>query len=242
MPKLPERKVGIIACSGEEIAEGTVTRLAALTVLHRLRPGRTVTICLPLFLAGGEGDRAFARFHPTITVDGCDLRCAERGTDFYSGKPAASVVVSDLLAEAGLPAPKGRRCLNDAGQRAVDFTANRLAELVDRILDTSSPIADASLDAPAPLVDKRAPVTCSCGSGVPVTRLEMDGRTVELLALPLIFTALHEAGILADDPATADKLMQTVKIYNEVPAMAESRYREVILREYKDFCAREAKR
>ena len=51
MPELPRKKVGIIACSGEEIAEGTVTRLAALRVLHELRPGDTVTICLPLFLS-----------------------------------------------------------------------------------------------------------------------------------------------------------------------------------------------
>ncbi len=55
MPELPQRKVGIVACSGEELAEGTVTRLAALRVLHQLRPGETVTICLPLFLAGGRG-------------------------------------------------------------------------------------------------------------------------------------------------------------------------------------------
>ncbi len=81
MPDLPERKIGIIACSGEELAVGTVTRLAALKVLHEARPGKTVTICLPLFLAGGAGDRAFARFHPTITVDGCELRCAARGTE-----------------------------------------------------------------------------------------------------------------------------------------------------------------
>ena len=64
MPELPERKVGIVACSGEELAEGTVARLAALKVLHELRRGRTVTICLPLFLAGGEGDRAFASLSP----------------------------------------------------------------------------------------------------------------------------------------------------------------------------------
>ena len=86
MPNLPERKVGIVSCSGEELAEGTVARLAALKVLHESRPGKTVTICLPLFLAGGEGDRAFARFHPTITIDGCHLRCAARGTEMYSGK------------------------------------------------------------------------------------------------------------------------------------------------------------
>src|SRR5512143_1554192 len=102
MPSLPEPKVGIVACSGEEIAEGTVTRLAALKVLHELRRGRTVTICLPLFLAGGEDDRAFARVNPTITVDGCALKCAAHGTEMYSGKPAASVVVSELAAQHGL--------------------------------------------------------------------------------------------------------------------------------------------
>ena len=102
MPELPGRKVGIVACSGEELAEGTVTRLAALKVLEQLRPGGTVTICLPLFLAGGEGDRAFARYYPTIAVDGCDKRCAACATEQFSGKPAASVVVTDLLAEHGL--------------------------------------------------------------------------------------------------------------------------------------------
>jgi uncharacterized metal-binding protein len=101
MPSAPKSKVGIIACSGEEIAEGTVTRLAALRVLHELRRAETVTICLPLFLAGGEDDRSFARFHPTITVDGCSLRCAAHGTETYSGKPAAGIVVSELA--AGLP-------------------------------------------------------------------------------------------------------------------------------------------
>ncbi|MBZ5516977.1 MAG: DUF3488 and transglutaminase-like domain-containing protein [Acidobacteriia bacterium] len=32
MPSLPERKVGIVACSGEELAEGTVTRLAVFYI------------------------------------------------------------------------------------------------------------------------------------------------------------------------------------------------------------------
>ncbi len=136
MPDLPERKVGIIACSGEELAFGTVTRLAALKVLHEARPGKTVTICLPLFLAGGEGDRAFARFHPTITVDGCELRCAARGTEMYSGKPSASLVVSELAAENDIDQIDGRRTLNEAGQKAVELTAERLTVLVDQILAT----------------------------------------------------------------------------------------------------------
>src|SRR3972149_4045719 len=99
MVNLPQKKVGIVACSGEELAGGTITRLAALKVLEQLRPKDTVTICLPLFLAGGEGDRAFARFYPTIAIDGCDQRCAARATEMYSGKPAASVVVTELMTD-----------------------------------------------------------------------------------------------------------------------------------------------
>src|SRR5512135_909606 len=134
MPDLPKKKVGIISCSGEEIAEGTVTRLASLKVLEQLRPQDTVTICLPLFLAGGEGDRAFARFYPTIAVDGCELRCAARATEMYSGKPAASLVVRDVVVQEGLDEPQGLRRLNSAGAAAVDATAERLAKTVDELL------------------------------------------------------------------------------------------------------------
>lgn len=163
MPDLPERKVGIIACSGEELAVGTVTRLAALKVLHETRQGKTVTICLPLFLAGGEGDRAFARFHPTITVDGCDLRCAARGTSMYSGVPTAGVVVTELAAQHGWTNIEGRRKLNAQGMMAVEVVAERLAELVDDILAAkpASPLVSiGSTPSPRP-----AEVPgCACGS------------------------------------------------------------------------------
>jgi hypothetical protein len=166
MPRLPERKVGIIACSGEELAEGTVTRLAALKVLHEMQRGRTVTICLPLFLAGGEGDRAFARFHPTITVDGCELRCAARGTEMYSGKPTASLVVRELLTEAGLPAPSGRRRLDEAGLRAVDVTADRLTRLVDQVLAETGPAPGPSGAIPLVMHPR--------GQGIPTTKANGD--------------------------------------------------------------------
>jgi uncharacterized metal-binding protein len=162
MPDLPPRKVGIVACSGEELPEGTVARLAALKVLHELRPGKTVTICLPLFLAGGEGDRAFARFHPTITVDGCELRCAARGTEMYSGKPAASIVVNDIATGAGVI--EGRRSLNEAGKQAVDTTAQRLAELVDQFV--GKPYArDALVQLAVPQPSERQAIGCSSRSG-----------------------------------------------------------------------------
>ena len=74
-------KVGIISCSGEATPEGTISRLATRRVLELLRPNTTVTLCLPLFLAGNEAERSFAKTHPTITIDGCDKQCAKWGTE-----------------------------------------------------------------------------------------------------------------------------------------------------------------
>ena len=127
MVDLPKKKVGIVACSGEELAEGTVTRLAALKVLEQLRPNDTVTICLPLFLAGGQGDRAFARFYPTIAVDGCAERCAARSTELYSGKPAASLVVSDLVAENHLEKTLFKSGFSGARQDKKGFMAYHIS-------------------------------------------------------------------------------------------------------------------
>ena len=238
MSEFLERKIGIIACSCEELAEGTVARLAALKVLNELRPRETVTICLPLFLAGGAGDRAFARLHPTITVDGCDLRCAARGTEMYSSKPAASLVVNELVAECGLERPDGRRRLNAAGKMAVEVTAERLAAMVDQALGKEAgTVLAAEEPADAPNREERE-VACSCGSGVAVTRLIIDGQTVEWLALPLIFRHFREKG-LGQDEAAAHQLFETVKIYNAVPPEAEAGYRNAIMLEYAAYCQKE---
>ena len=240
MPKLPEKKVGIVACSGEEMAEGTVTRLAALKVLEELRPNDTVTICLPLFLAGGEGDRAFARFYPTIAVDGCELRCAARATEEHSGKPAASIVVSELVAERGLEPPLGRRQLDKAGERAVSITAQQMAGLVDLLLDRrwsrrEGEFAGGAIDLP---VQQQKVAACSCGSGIPVQQVAIDGETVTLIALPAIFEQFQQAG---KEPCTAiaQELLEQVQIYNPVPAGQEGGYQAALLREYETFYAEE---
>ena len=234
MPSVPRSKVGIVACSGEELAEGTVTRLAALKVLNELRRGETVTICLPLFLAGGEDDRAFARNHPTITVDGCELRCAARGTEMYSGKPAGSIVVNDLLAEQGLPKARCRRRLDAAGLRAVEVTAARLAELVDAALGRTGP-----REGSEPVPEDAGEVTCSCGSGIPVSKLKIAGALVEVVQLPAIFRMLRDA---AADQDFANKLLATVKIYNYVAPEAEGAWREALANEYQAWCERERSR
>jgi uncharacterized metal-binding protein len=243
MPELPGRKVGIVACSGEELAEGTVTRLAALKVLEQLRPGETVTICLPLFLAGGEGDRAFARFYPTIALDGCEERCAARATERYSGRPAATVVVGDLVREAGLARPRGARRLDAAGLRAVDVTADRVADLVDELLGGTWSRRSGSFVEAGPAVagapEAPSPAGCACASAVPVQTVEVDGRAVPLVALPLLFEQFLDAG-KAPGPEVATELLEVVRIYNDVPAGADEAYRGTLAREYAVFCDRKA--
>jgi len=127
-------KVGIISCSGEEIPEGTISRIATRLVLEKLRPEETVTICLPLFLAGSEDERAFARLFPTITVDGCDKRCAEIGTKKYSGKPTATVVVTDILKKYPQLNLKSRDELNAEELELAEKVAEEIAKKVDEAL------------------------------------------------------------------------------------------------------------
>ncbi len=241
MPKLPQKKVGIVACSGEELAEGTVTRLAALKVLEVLRPDDTVTICLPLFLAGGEGDRAFARFYPTIAVDGCDLRCAARATEQHSGKPAASVVVTDIVNASGIGRVAGLRRLNEAGQQAVVETADRVAHLVDTLLDKKwSRRQGRFLEAETIPLDVQQPqvASCACGSGIPVQTVQINDEDVTLIALPVLFEQSQQAG-KRPSSETAAELLDQVKIYNPVPAELEATYREMLAREYASFCGEE---
>jgi uncharacterized metal-binding protein len=237
MPELPQRKVGIVACSGEELAEGTVTRLAALKVLEQLRPGETVTICLPLFLAGGKGDRAFARFYPTIAVDGCATRCAARATEQHSGKPAASVVVTDLVREAGLGRPEGARRLNESGRQAVRVTADRVAGLVDELLGGQWNRRSGSFVGALPAVTtESAPqAACACASAIPMRTVDVDGQPVPLAALPLIFEQLRGAG-KAPGPEVAKELLELVKIYNDLPVGTDEAYAAALGRDYAAYC------
>ena len=233
MPELPQKKVGIIACSGEEMAEGTITRLAALKVLEQLRPDDTVTICLPLFLAGGEGDRAFARFYPTIAVDGCEMRCAARATAQFSGKPAAGVVVTEVIRERGLEQPAGARRLNEAGQQAVAATADRVADLVDELLDRRWSRRKGEFIEEQPASPTTA--TCACGSGIPVQTVSIQGHPVTLVALPPLMAQFHEAG-KRPSAETAGELLEQVALYNPVPAGEEEGYRVALSRAYAGYC------
>jgi uncharacterized metal-binding protein len=134
MPDLPRRKVGLLSCSGEEIVEGTVARVATRLVLEKLRPEDTVTLCLPLFLAGDEGERAFARHYPVIAIDGCDKLCATRATEKYSGPVADVIVISELMENYSDFVPDSRRDLGQKGQVLTEVIAREIAACANALL------------------------------------------------------------------------------------------------------------
>ncbi|MCL5771109.1 MAG: putative zinc-binding protein [Actinobacteria bacterium] len=127
------KKVGIVSCSGEDLPEGSISRLATLEVLLKRKPFDTTTICLPLYIAGGEGDRMFAKNYPTITVDGCEKLCAKKATEKFSGKVTHSINVKDFLKEGEEPV---NRCnLNDMEKEIAGRVADEIEKNVDRILN-----------------------------------------------------------------------------------------------------------
>jgi uncharacterized metal-binding protein len=127
------KKVGIVSCSGEDLPGGTVSRLASRKVLDELKPGEAVTICLPLFVAGGEEERSFAKNFPTITVDGCEKRCAQKSTEALSGKPGKSLLIPEILNKRGLAAPTKRRNLGPQEREAVQAVAEEIARTVEEL-------------------------------------------------------------------------------------------------------------
>jgi DGC domain len=127
-------KVGIISCGGEDLAEGSVARMATRLVLEELRPGKTVTLCLPLFLAGGQEERNFAKFYPTIAVEGCGKLCAARATAKYSAEPADVVDVSEVAKRCPQFKPNSRTELGEGGKKLARCVAEEIAAKVDEIL------------------------------------------------------------------------------------------------------------
>ncbi|MEQ8171398.1 MAG: putative zinc-binding protein, partial [Candidatus Eremiobacterota bacterium] len=195
-------KVGLVSCSGEEFSGGTVTRLAVRKVMDKLRKGKCVTLCFPLFLAGGEGERTFAKLNPTITIDGCEKLCAKRGTEMYSGKVEDCISVPELL--------KDRTITEDNLYEIVDIVAEEIVLKVDKIIG----------DAPdSEKIEDENP-SCSCFSSPRPFTIDIEGEKIDFLLLPKIFLKLKKQGEKADKPG--EDFMKEIKIYNYIPSDKES--------------------
>lgn len=223
-------KIGIIACSGEEIPEGTISRSAVRRVLESLRPHQAVTLCLPLFLAGNEGERNFARTHPVITIDGCDKQCARWGTEKHGGPVARALVVGDILGGEATGCSRSLRGRTEADQKAVAAVAERIAAEVDALIaEDVRPESDGGSDAGGPDAD-----VCACMKPVTAGSVCVRGELVEIPALPLVFAKLASGGMRAEE-GNAAALLETVKMFHYIAPEEECDYQAALLAAYRSF-------
>lgn len=128
-------KVGVISCSGESEAEGTIARNAVRLVMETYRPGIVVSLCLPLYLAGDGGERDFAKKVPVIAVDGCEKACARLATEKYSGEVASWLDIKDLLKQWGVTDELSRSHPGKLEEGLTERVAQEIVKVVDRLID-----------------------------------------------------------------------------------------------------------
>jgi uncharacterized metal-binding protein len=87
-----------------------------------------------LFLAGEEGERNFAKTHPTIAIDGCSKQCAKWGTEKHSGPVSGEIVVSEILGTTAVSCSRSSRNASQVDKDAVSAVAEKIAQEVDRVL------------------------------------------------------------------------------------------------------------
>ena len=125
-------KIGLISCSGEGLSEGMISRVATRRILEERDD--VVTICLPLFLAGGQEERDFAKDNPCITVDGCDKMCAAKGVQMY-GKvhPKSSIVISEIIRKEKHSGPISKSRIEPEDEKLVHETMKIINKEIDRV-------------------------------------------------------------------------------------------------------------
>lgn len=126
--------VGVLSCSGEEEPEGTIARNAVRLVMEKYRPGITVSLCLPLYLAGDGGEREFAKKVPVIAVDGCEKSCARLSTEKYSGGVRDTVDIRALLRAWGVEGELSRSHPGELERELTERVAQEIVKKIDALV------------------------------------------------------------------------------------------------------------
>ncbi|NHI91075.1 MAG: hypothetical protein EAX96_01145 [Candidatus Lokiarchaeota archaeon] len=137
-----KEKIGIIACSGENLIGGTLSRAAARIVVEKLCPDKTVILCQPLFMAGGlerhggQEERDFAKDHPTITIEGCEEECAKIAVGNYSGPVTSTIRVKDYIDKNPQLNLSSKEELDENGMILAEKIAQDIARIVDELFES----------------------------------------------------------------------------------------------------------
>ena len=122
----------------------------------------------------------------------------------------------------------------------MDGLAEEIAAEVDRLLAARWSRKEGAILEPDVSPAAVSTAACACGSGVPVTTVQIDGRSVEIMALAPILELAYEQGLRADG-ALPDRIIETVRVYNAIPAGDETLWEQGVTVAWRDFCAGEEK-
>ena len=129
----PAGKVIIVPCSGIGKTYGSVSREAAYEVTDALRPGTSQLVALSLLVLGDEEARAAVSDHPTITIDGCKLACANQMVKESGGTVTQDFAVLDVYRRYRQFKPRGIAELNEGGLKLAQALAEEVAAVIDSI-------------------------------------------------------------------------------------------------------------
>lgn len=128
------KKVGVTACTGINLINGTIARMALYKVLEELRPNETVLICLPALAAGVEEDVDFVKNYPSIILDGCEKNCALKVFNKFKSKVIKTFNVSEYRKKYPKLNPSSLLDIGPEGEKLATIIAKDIAKKIDEVL------------------------------------------------------------------------------------------------------------
>lgn len=128
-----ETKVAIIACAGMDKALGSVAQACAFKIVEKLRPDKTVLICIPPLVADVRPYSELIKKNPVITIDGCAERCATKIAVKSGAKIKGRVFIPQSAQKHNLK-PNTASDIGPEGEKLAEMIAEETALLIDKTL------------------------------------------------------------------------------------------------------------
>jgi glycine cleavage system H protein len=128
-----ETKVAIIACAGMDKALGSVAQACAFKIVEKLRPDKTVLICIPPLVADVKPHSELIKKNPVITIDGCAERCATKIAVKSGAKIKGRVFIPQSAQKHNLK-PNTASDIGPEGEKLAEMIAEETALLIDKTL------------------------------------------------------------------------------------------------------------
>jgi len=133
-----DKKFVVLPCSGVGKTYGSIAREAAYRVIEKLKPGVTLTVCLPRLIVNDGDVRQLVKDNLCIVIDGCPSKCASFAVESAGCKPTVVFEVTKLLREHRNLKPDRASVieLDENGRKLAEIIAEKVSREVDKVLNS----------------------------------------------------------------------------------------------------------